>query len=379
MSDCNVESQVGFVTRDAESPDRVDVPFWITACIRCAPPTTSSGSPLHAADKIETAAKMLLADRIRHANGGVELNRERLARLVGYTSGKKIAWILDFLVEIGFLVIHKNYGPGGKRSADTFDVYSHPPANYAGPRTYAELVKAADGDWPDRDSLFADLSKTTSECESGEPALIAEMSSSRPSASREDVKAVLRKAGWVTKGLKPTSKDLAEMTEYAYMAMSRYGATLEQVAWFAARKVLKEAHTPGYVVRAFRDHGAEVACEPDPNAVLELEDDPELVAAFIRKDATREGTRATTKTEQSGVSVEAAAQQVREWYEKGGPGANAAARLLGVSWPSPRRDDYGSSPEQATAYYAARDQRAREWIKANYDALVAALANRRVA
>lgn len=78
------DDQLGFITRDAESPDRVDVPIWVVACVRCAPPLGRTGKPMDA-DKVLVAAYILLADRIRHASGGVQLNRDRLARLVGYT------------------------------------------------------------------------------------------------------------------------------------------------------------------------------------------------------------------------------------------------------------------------------------------------------
>ena len=295
------DDQLGFITRDAESPDRVDVPFWVTACIRCAPPTTRSGNPMNAADKIETAAKMLLADRIRHASGGVQLNRDRLARLVGYdgpAAGKKVAWILDYLVEIGFLVIHRNYDPNGGRNPDTFDVYSRPPANYVGPRTYAELVKAADEGWPTRDSLFVDLGKTVPEPKPVRSATVTELRPSRTTVSREDVRDALRTVGWNAAKAVPSPKDFAELVDLAHKALTRYGATLDQVRWYAARKVREStSNPPAYVMKAFKDHAAEVAREPDPRAPVTFEDDPELAAAFARKDTAREDTRAAVETE----------------------------------------------------------------------------------
>lgn len=340
---------------------------------------------MNAADKIETAAKMLLADRIRHASGGVQLNRERLARLVGYdgpAAGKKVAWILDFLVEIGFLVIHRNYDPNGGRRPDTFDVYSRPPANYVGPRTFAELVKAADEGWPSRDSLFADPGKTAPapEREPVRSATVTELRPSRTTVSREDVRDALRTVGWNAAKAAPNAREFETLVDLAHAAMTRYGATLEQVRWYAARKIRESRSNPvAYVLTAFREHAAEVAREPDPTEVQTFEDDPELAAAFARKDTAREGTRAAAEVGQSGMSVEEADEQIRAWYAEGGAGATAAARLLGTSWPCPDRDDYGTSPEQAMAYYAARDERAREWIKTNYDALIAALTSQRVA
>lgn len=377
------DDQLGFITRDAESPDRVDVPFWVTACIRCAPPTTRSGNPMNAADKIETAAKMLLADRIRHASGGVQLNRDRLARLVGYdgpAAGKKVAWILDYLVEIGFLVIHRNYNPTGGRRADTFDVYSRPPANYVGPRTFAELVKAADEGWPSRDSLFVALDQADPEREPVRSATATELRPSRTTVSREDVRGALRTVGWNSAKAAPNAREFETLVDLAHAAMTRYGASLEQVRWYAARKIRESRSNPvAYVLTAFREHAAEIAREPDPTEAQTFEDDPELAAAFARKDTAREGTRAAAETRQSGMSVEEAGQRIQEWYDKGGAGANAAARLLGTSWPCPNRDDYGSTPEQAMAYYAARDRAAREWIETNYTMLLTALTNQRVA
>lgn len=339
---------------------------------------------MNAADKIETAAKMLLADRIRHASGGVQLNRDRLARLVGYdagpASGKKVGWILDYLVEIKFLVIHRNYNPSGGRNPDTFDVYSRPPANYVGPRTYAELVKAADEGWPTRDSLFVDLGKTVPEPKPVRSATVTELRPSRTTVSREDVRDALRTVGWNAAKAVPSPKDFAELVDLAHKALTRYDATLEQVRWYAARKIRESRSNPvAYVLTAFREHAAEIAREPDPTEVQTFEDDPELAAAFARKDTAREGTRAAAEVGQSGMSVEEADEQIRAWYAEGGAGANAAARLLGTSWPCPDRDDYGTSPEQAMAYYADRDERAREWIKTHYTALLTALTNQRVA
>lgn len=339
---------------------------------------------MNAADKIETAAKMLLADRIRHASGGVQLNRDRLARLVGYdagpASGKKVGWILDFLVEIGFLVIHRNYDPNGGRRADTFDVYSRPPANYVGPRTFAELVKAADEGWPSRDSLFVALDQADPEREPVRSATVTELRPSRTTVSREDVRGALRTVGWNSAKAAPNAQEFETLVDLAHAAMTRYGATLDQVRWYAARKVREStSNPPAYVTRAFKDHAAEVAREPDPRSPVTFEDDPELAAAFARKDTAREDARATAETGQSGMSVEEAGQRIQEWYDKGGPGANAAARLLGTSWPCPNREDYGTTPEQAMAYYAARDRAAREWIETNYTVLLTALTNQRVA
>lgn len=372
------DDQLGFITRDAESPDRVDVPIWVVACVRCAPPLGRTGRPMDA-DKVLVAAYILLADRIRHASGGVQLNRDRLARLVGYTSGKRVGWILDYLAEIGFLVIHRNYNPSGGRNPDTFDVYSRPPANYVGPRTYAELVKAADEGWPTRDSLFVDLGKTAPE-KVVRSAPVTELRPSHTTVSREDVRDALRTVGWNAAKAAPSAQEFETLVDLAHAAITRYGATLDQVRWYAARKVREStSNPPVYVMKAFKDHAAEVAREPDPRAPVTFEDDPELAAAFARKDTARDATRAAAEVGQSGMSVEEADEQIRAWYAEGGAGANAAARLLGTSWPCPDRDDYGTSPEQAMAYYADRDERAREWIKAHYDELVAALTSQRVA
>ncbi len=236
-----------------------------------------------------------LADRIRHASGGVQLNRDRLARLVGYTSGKRVGWILDYLAEIGFLVIHRNYNPSGGRNPDTFDVYSRPPANYVGPRTYAELVKAADEGWPTRDSLFVDLGKTVPEPKPVRSATVTELRPSRTTVSREDVRDALRTVGWNSAKAAPTPKEFGELVDLARAAMTRYGATLDQVRWYAARKVREAKRNPvAYVLTAFRERAAEIAHEPDPAENLVFEDDPELVAVVTRKAAVPESEAPST-------------------------------------------------------------------------------------
>ena len=192
---------------------------------------------------------------------------------------------------------------------------------------------------------------------------------------REDVAAVLRTVGWVSGGVTPSPNEFNELVDLACTAMSRYGATLDQVRWYAARKVRQsKTNPPAYVLKAFRERAAEVAREQDPHARIEFEDDPELVSAVARKNTTSAET-----SESQRMSVEAADEQVRGWYEKGRTGANAAARVLGVSWPRPERDDFDGSPEGSYAYFAACDERAREWIQTNYHELINALTSQRVA
>src|SRR5690606_35318522 len=130
--------------RAGESPDRIDLPFWLDACVLLDPPMRN-GKPRAARHAIYPVARALLADRIRvrgyAGDAAVPLDRAALARCAGYVDYKKAAWIFDYLQRIGFLEIHKHWTKGGRRP-DTFDVFITPPANYVGPTTYAELNAA---------------------------------------------------------------------------------------------------------------------------------------------------------------------------------------------------------------------------------------------
>ncbi|WP_226360874.1 hypothetical protein [Pseudonocardia sp. ICBG1142] len=134
-----------FVSVAGDSPVDAAVPFWVTACLRLAPPQRRDGRVMSAAaDKVLTAAQVLLADRVRSADPErVVLDRAKLARWCGYESANKAGWLLDYLSSIGFLRIDRHYVSGRRgRSVDTFTVFSRPPVGYVGPRTYAELDRA---------------------------------------------------------------------------------------------------------------------------------------------------------------------------------------------------------------------------------------------
>jgi hypothetical protein len=112
-----------------------------------------------AADKVLTAAQVLIADRTRgHGDAAVKLDRDLVATICGYSSSKKCGWIFDYLESIGFLVIQRHYAtPGRGRQADTFVTFDETPANYVGPRTYAELARALrDPERPLAATLFLD-------------------------------------------------------------------------------------------------------------------------------------------------------------------------------------------------------------------------------
>ncbi|OLM08460.1 hypothetical protein Ae505Ps2_6166 [Pseudonocardia sp. Ae505_Ps2] len=134
-----------FVSVAGDSPVDAAVPFWIAACVRLSPPCRSDGRAIStAADKVLTAAQVLLADRVRSTDPErVELDRTKLARWCGYESANKAGWLFDYLSQIGFLRIDRHYVPGRRgRAADTFTVFTQPPVGYVGPRTYAELDRA---------------------------------------------------------------------------------------------------------------------------------------------------------------------------------------------------------------------------------------------
>ncbi|MBN9757788.1 hypothetical protein DMP14_20570 [Pseudonocardia sp. Ae707_Ps2] len=134
-----------FVSVAGDSPVDAAVPFWIAACVRLSPPCRSDGRAIStAADKVLTAAQVLLADRVRSTDPErVELDRTKLARWCGYESANKAGWLFDYLSQIGFLRIDRHYVPGQRgRAADTFTVFTQPPVGYVGPRTYSELDRA---------------------------------------------------------------------------------------------------------------------------------------------------------------------------------------------------------------------------------------------
>lgn|SRR5690606_6264368 len=126
------------------------------------PPRGRTGKPRPEADKVLTAVQMLLADaRGGHGDSRVQLDRDRLAALIGYAKTQNVAWVLDYLVQIGFLRIERHYEPGRRgRHPDTFVVCDEPPASYAGPRTFAELVDAIGRNWPDGVDLFVPVTST---------------------------------------------------------------------------------------------------------------------------------------------------------------------------------------------------------------------------
>ncbi|WP_224392880.1 hypothetical protein [Pseudonocardia sp. ICBG1293] len=141
-ADLGIDPGDRFVSLAGDSPVDAAVPFWVTACVRLSPPRRRDGSIMGtAADKVVTAAQVLVADRVRSADPErVVLDRTKLARWCGYESANKAGWLLDYLSEIGFLRIDRHYVSGQRgRSVDTFTIFTRPPVGYVGPRTYAEL------------------------------------------------------------------------------------------------------------------------------------------------------------------------------------------------------------------------------------------------
>ena len=123
--------------RAGESPDRIDLPIWVDACIALDAPR--SGPAKFA---VYPVARALMASRVAaRGDEAVQLNRSKLARWAGISRADNASWILKFLQRIGFIEIHSSWSPNG-RACDVFDVFTAPPANYIGPMTYAELDMA---------------------------------------------------------------------------------------------------------------------------------------------------------------------------------------------------------------------------------------------
>ena len=138
-----------------DSPVHAAVPFWVTACVRLAPPVGRTGKPTESADKIVTAAQVLLADRVRvEGEDRVLADRHTLARFLGYGRSDKARWVTDYLESIRFLVIkdqeqdkrgrrRNRMDPNtGRAVPDQWSVREQPPLGYAGPRSFAELRDA---------------------------------------------------------------------------------------------------------------------------------------------------------------------------------------------------------------------------------------------
>lgn len=135
-----------------DSPVEAAVPFWITACVLLMPPRRRNGEEISAtlANAVFPVVQALIADRLRtDPDAAAPLDRDRIARRAGLSSGKKAGWVFDYLELVGGLRVHRHYPePGRGREADTFTVFTRPPLNYIGPRTHAELEHALDH--PDR-------------------------------------------------------------------------------------------------------------------------------------------------------------------------------------------------------------------------------------
>lgn len=159
--------------RAGESPDCASVPFWVTACVRLAPPRRPSGEAMDtAADKVLTAAQVLVASQIRgYDRAEVTPDTALIARMVGYSRADRARWILDYLQEIGFLRVvdggvradgvrmARHDTATGRKITNTYVVHQRPPRHYRGPRTLAELATAlsyAAGDGTPVAGLFAE-------------------------------------------------------------------------------------------------------------------------------------------------------------------------------------------------------------------------------
>ena len=138
------------------SPTSLDVPVWVLACVRLLPPE-GRGSNV---DKVLTVAAALSADRVKtSAEERVPLTRDTIGKVAGYSgkqAGKKAGWIVDYLIEIGFLRIYRRYqAESGHRAGDRLTVHPQGRPNYVGPRSYAELYQALTGSPWTWDDMFS--------------------------------------------------------------------------------------------------------------------------------------------------------------------------------------------------------------------------------
>src|SRR5699024_11332368 len=124
-----------------DSPDRVDIPTWLIACFKLAPPQGRTGEPRRNVDGLRDVAWMLLAQRMgTRPDEAITLNREAIGRWAG-TRPDRASWITDYLASVGFLDVYRRWTQGGRR-ADVFALHVRPPTEYVGPQTAAELDEA---------------------------------------------------------------------------------------------------------------------------------------------------------------------------------------------------------------------------------------------
>ncbi|MHA6801756.1 hypothetical protein [Bounagaea algeriensis] len=125
-----------------DSPDRVDVPFWLAACIKLAPPTRSSGQPIQRIDRVYAVVLMMLAARYgARPDEAILIDRNSIARWAGVSRPDQAAWITDYLEQIRFITVYRRWDKHGRKS-NAFDVHVRPPTDYVGPQTAAELDAA---------------------------------------------------------------------------------------------------------------------------------------------------------------------------------------------------------------------------------------------
>jgi hypothetical protein len=148
-SDTSVNEPMRLVAGD--SPKSSEIPAWVTACVRFMPPQRN-GKDAAAADKVLTAVHYFMAALVPvHGDLALIPNRQRLALWCGYERFDKVAWVLNYLVEIGFLRIFdggvdeigrrkpRRDPKTGQPIPNEYVVYTEPPRHYRGPRTFAEL------------------------------------------------------------------------------------------------------------------------------------------------------------------------------------------------------------------------------------------------
>lgn len=389
------EANEHFITQASHTPSVGLSPRWVHY----------SGVSVEARAIAELLADTVLAVQGDNATG--EIDREYLAYFAGLRRADRVKNPLNELVEVGFLTIfdggvdpetgrrRPRRDASGTPLPARYVINLEPPAGYIGPRNASEARVQF---LLDRDLAYRDVEKSGRKPRKGHVTIrrtefgrveagrstdvadVVSLPSRSPRVSQvEDstrgrVTELVRGLPWesyanrVQRKVSVSRRDVDDLVGAIGPLLDSGRLTFEQARTIAHAAFVRATGNPvSYVVRAFTEKLDRWLGEIDTVMVVE----PSKTA--------REGTRAAAEVGQSGMSVEEADEQIRAWYAEGGAGATAAARLLGTSWPCPDRDDYGTSPEQAMAYYADRDERAREWIKTHYDALVAALTSQRVA
>ncbi|GLY54894.1 hypothetical protein [Lentzea sp. NBRC 102530] len=153
-----------------ESPVSGDVPFWVTACLLFMPPTRPDGKVIESARTSVFPVVQALTASLERVQDDlyVRVNQRKLAILAGYKRPDDASWIFEYLQKIQFLqILDGGRDKKGRRQArrdpatgrkidHLYRVFRRPPANYTGPKDYAELDIAVRGGIDDADAAASE-------------------------------------------------------------------------------------------------------------------------------------------------------------------------------------------------------------------------------